>query len=93
MRTPIAHALADIQHQLADQVRLVVVLLHVELVGAAEHFPVDVSQVVARRVLAVLGKLDREAVKGAAVQARHIAFHDVPSTQMQAFDLSQRPRI
>ena len=66
----VAHALAGVQQQVADQVRLFLELLQVVLVGAAEDLPIEIAEVVAGRVLAVLGELDREAVERAAMHAR-----------------------
>jgi hypothetical protein len=43
----------------ADEVRLLLVLLDVVAVGLAEDLPVEVAQVVAGRVLAVLGETRR----------------------------------
>ncbi len=79
--------------QVADQVRLVLVLLEIELVGAAEHLPVDVPQVVAGRVLAMLGKLDREPVVRAAMHARDVPFDDPRRPQLQAFEFGQHSRV
>ena len=81
------------RQQGADQVRLFFELLEVELVGAAENLPVEVPQVVAGCVLAVLGELDGEAVVGTAVYAGDVPFHDQPGTQLKPFQLSERLRI
>ena len=58
----VGHRLARIQQQVQEKVRLLLVLLEVELVGLGPDLPVDVADVVAGHVLAVLGELDREAV-------------------------------
>ena len=75
---PVAHAFAGIQEQMADQVGFVLELLQIILVGPAEDFPIEIAKVVAGGVLAVLGELDREAVEGAAVDARHVSLDDRP---------------
>ena len=90
---PVAHALAGVQQQVADQVRLFLELLQVVLVGPAEDFPVEVAQVVAGRVLAMLGELDREAVEGAAMHARDVALDDPPRAQRQALQPGEHLRI
>jgi hypothetical protein len=77
----------------AEQVRLVFVLLEIELVGAAEDFPIEMAQIVARRVFAVLGELDRKAMQRAAMQAGDVALDDVPGSQPQAAELSQQPGV
>ena len=53
-----------------QEVGLLLVLLQVELVGLGPDLPVDVADVVAGHVLAMLGELDREAVVRAGVHAR-----------------------
>jgi len=93
VRAAVLHALADVQHEIADQVRLVLVLLQVVLVGAAEDLPIQVPQIVTGRILSVFGELDREAVIGTAMQPRHISLDDVPGAQLQAFQFSQRPWV
>ena len=40
----VTHAFADVQDDVANQVRLVLMLLQIELVGAAERLPVDIAQ-------------------------------------------------
>ena len=89
----VAHAFAGIQKQVADEVRFLLVLLEVELVGLAIHLPVDKAQVVAGAVFAVFGKLDREAVVGTAMRAGDIAFDDRAGAQFQPMQLRQRLRI
>ncbi len=91
--TAVTHALAGVDEQVTDEVRLLFVLLQVELIGLAVNLPVDVAQIVALRVLAMFGKLDRKAVVRAAMHARDVAFHDQPGSQLQALELSQRLRI
>jgi len=89
----VAHRLAGIDKQVAGEVRFFFVLLEVVAVGLADDLPVDVAQVVARDVLAVLGELDREAVKRAFVQTADVALDNRAGFQLQALQLSQRLRI
>src|SRR5262249_41751006 len=81
------------EHQIAKQVGLILVLLEIDLVAFAEHLPIDIAQVVAGSVLAVLGKFYRESVVRTAMQTGHVAFDDMPRSQAQALNLSQRLRI
>ena len=90
---PYAHRLADVEQQPADEVRLLLVLLEVEAAGPAVDLPVDVLDVVAGDVLAVLGELDGEAVVRALVHARQVALDDQPRLQLQAADLGERQRV
>ncbi len=89
----VAHAFAGVQEQMADQVRLVLELLQIILVGPPKNFPIEIAEVVAGGILAVLGELDREAVKGAAVHARHVALDGRPGAQRQALQPGEHGRI
>ena len=81
------------KQQIAREVGFFLVLLEIELVGFAEHFPIDVAHVVAGHVFAVLGELDAEAVVRAAMHAGNVPFDNMPGTQLQTVELSQRLRI
>ena len=63
-------------HQIAGDVGLGLELFDVVLVGLGVDQPVDVLGIVARRVAAMLGELDREAVERAGVQPLQKALHD-----------------
>ena len=93
VRPLVLHALAGIEQQIAEQIGFLFKLLQIESIAFAEHFPIDVAQIVARRVLAMLGKFVREAAVRAAMQAGHIAFDDSPGAQLQAVQLSKRLRL
>ena len=64
-----AHRAAQVDEQVAAQVRLVLEPLDVVAVGAGEEPPVEIARVVAGRVRAILAELDREAVVRAAMDA------------------------
>ena len=66
----VAHRSRQVHHQVAGQVGLGLELLDVEAIGLGVDVPVDVRDVVARGVLAVLRELDREALERAGVQTR-----------------------
>ena len=68
------HRPADVEHHGGAEVGLLLVLLHVQPVVAAQHLPVDVAQLVAGLVHPVLGELDREAAPGRPVQSGQEAF-------------------
>jgi hypothetical protein len=61
----------------------------IEAPGAALDLPVDVLDVVAGNILAMLGELDGEAVVGALVHAREVALDDEPGLDLQAADLGE----
>jgi hypothetical protein len=74
----VAHRPARVEKDVRAEVRLLLVLLHVELVRLGVDFPVDVAQGIAGHVLAVLGELDAEAAVRALVEPRHEALDDEP---------------
>jgi hypothetical protein len=59
-----AHRTRGVDHHHRAQVRLVLEPLHVELVELAVGLPVEVTELVARRVFLVLGELDALALVG-----------------------------
>src|SRR5205807_296902 len=64
-------------------VRLRLKLLEVVLVGLGVDAPVEILQVIAGHVLAVLAELDGEAVERAGVQARQEALDDELGAQVE----------
>src|SRR5689334_5693322 len=60
VRPAIAHAFADVENQLANEVGLFLELLEIELVGSRVDLPIEIAEVVAGCVFAMLGELDRE---------------------------------
>ena len=84
----VAHRAGEVHHQIAGQVGLGLELLDVEPVGLGVNVPVDVGDVVAGRVLAVLGKLDREPLERAGVQPGDEALDDELGAQVEPGDLA-----
>ena len=72
----VSHRGREVHHEVAGQVGLGLELLDVEPVGLGVDVPVDVADVVAGGVLAMLGELDRKALKRAGVQPRDEALDD-----------------
>ena len=85
--------MARVHEQPADEVGVLLVLLEVKTLGAAEDFPIDVLDVVAGAVFAVLGELDGEAVVRATVLAGKITFDGEAGLQLQSADLSEDERV
>jgi len=71
------------------QVGFVLELLEIVSVAARVEPPIDISRIVSRRVLAVFGELDGEAMLGAAVQAVPEAFHYHARPQFEILDSHQ----
>ncbi len=65
----VVHRLRDIEQNPSPEVGFFLVFLDVEAVGSSEDFPVEVLEVVAGRVFAVLCELDAVAVEGAFVES------------------------
>ena len=84
----VAHRPRQVHHQVAGQVGLGLELLDVEAVGLGVDVPVDVRDVVAGGVLAVLGELDRETLERAGVQPGDEALDDELGAQIQPRDLA-----
>src|SRR5262249_17303061 len=61
-----------------------------EAVGPAVDLPVNVLDIVAGNVLAVLGELDGEAVIRAAMHAGEVTFDQQARLQLEAADLGER---
>ncbi len=78
----IAHRSADVEQQVALDVRLFLILLDVVTVAARVDLPVERGEIVAVDVLAVLGELDAEALVRAAMKAREKSLHDRPRLQL-----------
>ena len=65
----VEHRSARVQKDVADEIRLLLILLDGIAIGASVAFPVDVLDIVARDVFAVLDELHGEAAVGTAVVA------------------------
>ena len=72
----VEHRAAGVEQDVADEVGLLLVLLDGVAFGAAVALPVDVADVVAGDVLAVLDELDGEAAERALVVADAQALDD-----------------
>ena len=72
----VPHRRADIQDQMADEVRLHLVLLDEVLIARVVDAPVDVLGIIADHVLAVSGELHGEARQGRLVRTGQIADYE-----------------
>ena len=84
----VGHRGAEVHHQVAGDVGLGLELLEVILVGLGVDVPVEVLEVVAGDVLAMLGELDGEALERAGVQAGQEALDDELGAQVEPGDLA-----
>ena len=87
------HRQAGVQQRVDVQVFLLEEQLQEQLVEPAVDVPVDVPQVVAERVVAMLGELDRRAPALALSLAFHPADEDPAADQLELLELVQELRV
>lgn len=78
------HRLGQVDEQRRAKIRFFFVLLDIVPVGFRPDLPVNPANVVTRRVLTVLRKLDGLSKVGTAVQTRQKPFHHVASEDFQS---------
>ena len=88
----VVHGVAGVEQDGQQAVGLAAIALQVGALGAGEDVPIDVAQIVAGRVGAVLGELLAEAEIGRAVQAGDEAVDDRLGDQVEAGDAGQNRR-
>ena len=79
----VVHGLRGVQQDVGVEVGLLLVLLDVETIGAAEDLPVNVTDIISGDIFPVLGKLDAEAVIRTSMQTRDETLHDQPGLDLQ----------
>ena len=89
----VAHGGAGIEHQRELRVGFAAIALQVSALGAGEDVPIDVAQIVAGRVGAILGEFLAESEVGRTMQARDKAVHHGLGDQVQVRDAGQERRI
>src|ERR1035437_9632932 len=88
-----AHGLAGIDDAEEMQVGFFEVLLEINLVGFTVLFPIDMADVIAGDIRAMLGKLDGDALVGRAVHAAGQAFDDETGAEVDGADARERSRV
>lgn len=89
----VLHTLRSIDEEGAPEIGILFVLLDVETVLASVNLPVDVPEVVTRRVLPVLYELDRLTEVRTAMHTRKEALHDVSGSKLHRVDAADRFRM
>ena len=89
----VVHRRARIERDLAQQIRRLAELLRVEPIGPREQLPVDVLEIVAGTIVAVLAELRAVAVERAAMQARDGAVDDALRDQLEIGNRRERRRV
>ena len=88
----VAHAVRHVAQQRAAEVGVFLELFDVVAVLLRPDFPIDVAQVVAEGVLAMLAKLDRLAEVRTAMHAGEESLDDVPCAEIEPGDPLDRLR-
>src|SRR4051795_3459139 len=83
------HRQAGVEQRVEVEVFLLEEELQEELVEAAVDVPVDVPEVVADRVVAMVGELDRRAAPLALALPLHPADEDLAADQLELLELVQ----
>src|SRR5678815_5253978 len=73
----ILHRLARIHQDVSDEIRLLLVLLHIITVASAQDFPVEMTDIVAGHVFTMLREFHSEAAERRAMSAGHITLDDL----------------
>src|SRR5215831_5519292 len=80
----VLHGIACVEQYRQQTVRFAPVALQVRALGPRIHVPIDVTQIVARRIRAVLGEFLAEAEVRRAMQARDEAVDDRLGDEVQS---------
>jgi len=89
----IPHGLTAVEQQIAGEIGLGFILFQIVTIRFGVDFPVDITQVIAGRVLPMLGELGGKTVKRAFMCPGNVAFHNLSRRQIQVLNLSERLRI
>jgi hypothetical protein len=89
----IAHGGAGVEQDQQLGIRFAAIALQIHALAAGEDIPIDVAQIVTRRVGAVLGELLAETEIGGAVQAGDEAVHDGLGDEVESVDGGESGRI
>src|SRR5262249_14420724 len=76
LRAAVVHRGARVDQQMDLRVCVSLIFFYVEAIGASQQLPVEMSEIVARHVLPVLGEVGREPEVRRAVKTRDEAFDD-----------------
>src|SRR5688572_10647849 len=87
------HGAAGVEHHLHPNVGRLAKLFRVDAIGAGEEFPVDVLEVVARTVMAVLTEFGAVAVERAAVEPRKRPLDSDSRHELEIVDRGEENRI
>ena len=84
----VSHRARAVDDDVNAQVGLLLKLLDIVALRAPENFPVEVAQIVALDVLAVVGKLDARPLERAGMGARAESLDDVARAEHKRFELA-----
>jgi len=89
----VSHRCGSVQQDVAGEVRLLFELLHIVAVALAEDFPVDVLDVVAGRILAVLGELHGKSAERTSVETQYETLYNGLRQKLHVVDVGENIEI
>src|SRR4029453_19281577 len=89
----VVHRGTGIDQQVTAEIGFFFVLLDIIAVELGIGLPVDVENLIPRRILAMFGELDAEPLVGTGVKTGDQPFHDIPGAEQEARNLGERERI
>lgn len=89
----IFHRSAGVTDDVEADVRLQHVALDAEAIAAGVEPPIEVAEVVAGLVIAIVAEFDAETMKRTVVEATEETFHDVAGSEVEAFERREEFRI
>jgi len=89
----IFHRSAGVTDNIEPDVRLEHVTFDAETVVAGVEAPIEMAQIIAGLIVAIIAELDAEPVKRAVVQAAEKSLHDVARLEIESFERGQQLRI
>ena len=89
----ITHRCAGIDEQMNLRIGVALILLDVQPICSSKQLPIEMTQVVARHVLAIGGKIHAETQVGRTVKTLHKSFNDGARGEFEVLNLHQNLRI
>ena len=87
------HRSAGVAHDVEAYVRLQHVALDAEPIATSVEPPIEVAEVVAGLIIAIVAEFDAETMKRTVVEAAEETFHDVAGFEVEAFECREEFRV
>jgi len=89
----IFHRSAGVAHDVEAYVRLQHVALDAEPIATSVEPPIEVAEVVAGLIIAIVAEFDAETMKWTVVEAAEKTFHDVTRLEVEPFQSGEEFRL